>query len=111
MSNVSTRTFSFYYLIPYCVIEILMSFLDEANEILERVKGNPLHIDERKNLSIELASLMLQEASHSITSEEKKVQKQLSRLMDDPSGKAFTTAMTDQAFRSKSHKRVADQMI
>jgi len=88
-----------------------MTYLDEAIEILENVKGKPQTVGERKRLSIELAALMLHEATQTMTSSEKSVHEQLSRLMRDPIGKAFTTAMTDQCFRSSSHRRVADQMI
>jgi RHH-type proline utilization regulon transcriptional repressor/proline dehydrogenase/delta 1-pyrroline-5-carboxylate dehydrogenase len=88
-----------------------MSYLEEAIEILESVKAKPETMNERKRLSIELAALMLQEASHSITSSEKALQEQLTRLMRDPVGKAFTTAMTDECFRSSNPKRIADQMI
>ena len=87
------------------------SYHDEAIEILDRVKGNPLSLTERKKLALELAALMLYEASRSTTPQEHAVQDQLARLMRDPKGKAFTTALTDQCFRSHSHKRVADQMI
>ncbi len=88
-----------------------MSYLEEAIEILDSVKAKPLSIRERQRLSIELAALMIHEASLSMTSAEKSVQEQLTRLMRDPVGKAFTTAMTDECFRSTSHKRIADQMI
>lgn len=87
------------------------SYLDEATELLDRVKGSPLSMQERKKLSLELAALMLNEASRTMTSYERKIQEQLSRLMRDPKGKAFTTAMTDQCFRSHANKRIADQMI
>ena len=36
---------------------------------------------------------------------------QLPRMMHDPRGKAFTTSMTDECFRSKRYTRVADQMV
>ncbi|HEX2583190.1 MAG TPA: proline dehydrogenase family protein [Chlamydiales bacterium] len=85
--------------------------LEEASQILESVKGQPQSIAQRKRMSIELAALMIREASRTMNSEEKKVQEQLSRLMRDPQGKAFTTAMTDECFRSPSHRRIADQMI
>lgn len=88
-----------------------MSYLEEAAELLDSVKGKPQSVGERKRLSIELAALMLHEASITMTAAEKAVQEQLSRLMRDPIGKAFTTAMTDECFRSSSHKRVANQMI
>jgi RHH-type proline utilization regulon transcriptional repressor/proline dehydrogenase/delta 1-pyrroline-5-carboxylate dehydrogenase len=88
-----------------------MTYLDEAIEILDSVKAKPQSVAERKRLAIELAALMLREANRTMTSHEKSIQQQLSRLMHDPVGKAFTTAMTDQCFRSTSNKRVADQMI
>ncbi|MDE3046806.1 MAG: proline dehydrogenase, partial [Verrucomicrobiota bacterium] len=88
-----------------------MSYLEEAIELLDSVKGKPQTIGERKRLSIELAALMLQEASDTMTAAEKTAQEQLTRLMHDPVGKAFTTAMTDECFRSSSNKRVANQMI
>lgn len=87
------------------------TYLDEAAELLDSVKGKPQTIAERKRLSVELSALMLREASRILTPEERKVQEQLSRLMRDPIGKAFTTAMTDECFRSESNWRVADQMI
>ena len=86
-------------------------YLDDAMEILEGVKGKHQSVQERKRLAIELAALMLREATRSLTPQEKALQEQLSRLMSDPVGKAFTTAMTDECFRSQSNKRVADQMI
>lgn len=88
-----------------------MNYLDEASELLESVKGKPQTISERKRLSIELAAMMLHEASNTMTSSEKAIQAQLTRLMHDPVGKAFTTAMTDECFRSSVNKRIADQMI
>lgn len=88
-----------------------MSYLEEATEILESVKAKPQTMNERRRLSIELAALMLQEASRSMTSSEKALQEQLTRLMRDPVGKAFTTSMTDECFRSSNPKRIADQMI
>lgn len=88
-----------------------MTHLDDAIELLDSVKGKPQSTAERKRLSIELSALMLHESSRTMTSSEKRVHEQLSRLMRDPVGKAFTTAMTDECFRSRANKRVADQMI
>lgn len=88
-----------------------MTYLDEAIEILESVRAKPQSIGERKRLSIELAAAMLSEATRTMTAHEKAIQQQLSRLMHDPVGKAFTTAMTDQCFRSSSNKRIADEMV
>ena len=88
-----------------------MSYLDEAIEILDQVKGKPQSLSERERLSVELAALMLHEAEKTMTSSERKVHNELSRLMQDPVGKAFTTVLTDECFRSSSNKRIADQMI
>lgn len=88
----------------------LSSQIEEAVEILDVVKGKPQSVAERGRMAIELASLMLQEADKTMTSEERKLQAQLSRLMQDPVGKAFTTSMTDECFRSSSSKRVAGQI-
>ncbi|MDE3055836.1 MAG: proline dehydrogenase family protein [Verrucomicrobiota bacterium] len=87
------------------------SYLHKALLLLESTKGRPLSMEERGKLSIELAQLMLQEASRSMTGEERRMQKQLSRLMIDPLGKPFTLALTDQCFRSKSNLRIAERMI
>ncbi len=85
--------------------------LEEANELLDRVKAKPQTLAERKRLAIDLAALLLRESSRIMTSEEKALQQQLARLMRDPTGKAFTAALTDECFRSASHARIADQMI
>ena len=61
-----------------------MSYLDKASVLLDSVKGNPQSTLERKRLSIELAALMLHEASNTMTSSEKAIQEQLTRLMKDP---------------------------
>jgi RHH-type proline utilization regulon transcriptional repressor/proline dehydrogenase/delta 1-pyrroline-5-carboxylate dehydrogenase len=87
------------------------TYLDEASDLLDSVKGKPQSIAERRRLSVDLGALMIREAARTMTSQEKAVQDQLSRLMRDPIGKAFTTAMTDQCFRSQSNRRIADQMI
>lgn len=85
--------------------------ITEALDILEQVRGKPQTMAERKRLSVDLAFLILQEALHEITSAEKREQQQLFRLMRDPVGKAFTTAMTDGCFRSSSNWRTADLLI
>ncbi|MEN9653948.1 MAG: putative proline dehydrogenase/delta-pyrroline-5-carboxylate dehydrogenase, partial [Chlamydiota bacterium] len=88
-----------------------MSYIDEASDILDSVRGRPQSIPERRRLAIDLAALMIKEANKIMTPYEKKVQAQLARLMQDPVGKSFTTAMTDECFRSQKHYRIADQMI
>ncbi len=85
--------------------------LNRSFEILKSVKGNSLEPSERMKLSVELAALMINEARQLQTSEDLLIQKQLSKMMDDPNGKVFTTRVTDQCFRSDNPYRVADQLI
>jgi len=85
--------------------------LEEAMQFLDSVKAKSQSMADRKKLAVELAALLSREALKTMTFEERKKQEQLARLMRDPLGKAFTTAMTDECFRSASPKRIADQMI
>lgn len=87
------------------------SHLQKAKKKLSSVRGSPLSLEQRKKETIELASLVLEEAILSQTGKEKRMQAQLARMMHDAKGKAFTTSMTDQCFRSHKTSRVADQLI
>jgi RHH-type proline utilization regulon transcriptional repressor/proline dehydrogenase/delta 1-pyrroline-5-carboxylate dehydrogenase len=82
----------------------------KALEILESAEGKVQTSQQRQKTSIELASLMLVEAGHNETRQENLRQKELARMMRDPKGKAFTTAMTDECFRSTSQARIANQL-
>jgi RHH-type transcriptional regulator, proline utilization regulon repressor / proline dehydrogenase / delta 1-pyrroline-5-carboxylate dehydrogenase len=86
------------------------SLIKKALQQIESVKGQKLSIDKRKDLAIELAALLLDEARRIQTSREKKQQQQLAAMMHDPIGKVFTTVITDQCFRSQRPARVADQL-
>ncbi|MBA2728601.1 MAG: bifunctional proline dehydrogenase/L-glutamate gamma-semialdehyde dehydrogenase, partial [Parachlamydiaceae bacterium] len=85
--------------------------IDKAKEIIASVKGTNTPIDELKNQAIELAGLIIKEAVRIQTESEKQQQAQLARMMEDPHGKAFTSAMTDQCFRSRIPSRTADQLL
>lgn len=85
--------------------------MQKASEQLDLAKGKQSTLEEREKNAVKLASYMLQEAVRTQTHEEKLKQKQLSKMMHDSKGKAFTTNMTDQCFRSSSSFRVADQLI
>lgn len=87
------------------------SYIDKARKCLDSVKQRTLSDQERCQLTIDLAALMLAASRRATTSSEKRIQAQLARMMRDPFGKAFTTAVTDQAFRSTDPKRCADQLI
>ena len=83
----------------------------KAKAIIEGASGKSLSVEERREAAIDLAALMLNEARRTQTNYERSIQTQLDRMMNDPNGKAFTTGLTDQCFRSHSATRVADQMI
>lgn len=85
--------------------------IQEALEIIESVRGKILTVSQRQRHAVELAGYMLEEANRIQTRSEKKRQAELARMMKDPRGKAFTTQMTDECFRSKNPSRVASQMI
>ncbi len=87
------------------------SHLQQALNILSSVKGQPLHLEQREKLAIDLAAAMLNEANRTMTWSEKRIQAELSRMMRDPIGKVFTTNMTDQCFRSHKPGRVANQLV
>src|ERR1700753_672664 len=86
-------------------------YMNQAVQLLESVKGHPLSDRKRQEMSIELAGLMLEEAQQTQSYREKEQEQQLGRMMNDPSGKAFTTSMTDQCFRSADSRRIADQLV
>lgn len=87
------------------------SHLQEAIDLLESAKGKILTIGQRQKRAVELAAYMLEEANRIQTRSERKRQAELARMMQDVRGKAFTTAMTDECFRSKRAPRVAHQMV
>ncbi len=86
-------------------------YLQQAMQILSSSQGKPLTLEQREKLAIELAANMLKEANRTMTWSEKQIQAELSRMMRDPSGKVFTTSMTDQCFRSHKSARVANQLV
>lgn len=87
------------------------SYMDQARQILDEAKGRSFTPEQRQQKAVELAALMLEQALDTQTSKEKRQQKLLGRMMADPTGKAFSTFMADQCFRTKSNSRVADQLV
>ncbi len=85
--------------------------IQEALEIIDSARGKILTTSQRQKHAVELAACMLNEALAIETPKERRKQRQLARMMHDPRGKAFTTQMTDECFRSRSASRVADQMV
>lgn len=60
--------------------------------------------------SVAIAADLQRMALENASGAEARSQARLSGLMDDPEGKSFTTAMTDQIARSRDPARVADQI-
>lgn len=87
------------------------SHLRVAKEKLKQAKGVSLSLEEREKQAIDLAASMLRAANRLISFREKRLQKELARMMRDPKGKAFTMLMTDQCFRSNRSSRVANQLV
>lgn len=85
--------------------------LKAAREMLAAAYHTPMSLEERQEKAIELAAHILLESNQIITKEDRKRHEELSRMMRDPIGKVFTTAMTDQCFRSHQQSRIANQMI
>ncbi|MGD0665422.1 MAG: bifunctional proline dehydrogenase/L-glutamate gamma-semialdehyde dehydrogenase, partial [Rhabdochlamydiaceae bacterium] len=85
--------------------------IQEALEIIDSVRGKILTVSQRQKQAVQLAAYMLEEANEIQTSAEKRRQEELARMMKDPRGKAFTTQMTDECFRSTNSSRVASQMV
>lgn len=86
-------------------------FIVQAIDCIERTKKSPLQETDRQRLASDLAGYIVQAADLVQTSKEKSFQRELARMMDDPNGKAFTTSMTDQCFRTSDVNRIADQII
>ena len=89
----------------------LSPHLQEALELIDSVEGKILTLGQRQKYAVELAAHLLNEANRIQTPKEKRKQRELARMMQDPRGKVFTTRMTDECFRSHVPKRVAYQMV
>ncbi|MBL4637607.1 MAG: bifunctional proline dehydrogenase/L-glutamate gamma-semialdehyde dehydrogenase [Kofleriaceae bacterium] len=75
----------------------------------------PIDSDSILALEVQQAFLLarvLQERGAGLqTPQERRQQRELERMMDEPKGRATLMQLTDQAFRSDKAKRVADQLI
>lgn len=81
-----------------------------AKQLIHDVKGNLLDPAKLANKAVELAGFILKESQQQQNLKERYHAWKLSRMMDDPYGKAFILAMTDQVFRPITDSRSADQM-
>jgi RHH-type transcriptional regulator, proline utilization regulon repressor / proline dehydrogenase / delta 1-pyrroline-5-carboxylate dehydrogenase len=78
---------------------------------LQKVHGKALSIDQRAEISVEIASTLHQLARKKRTWCEARKEKALARLMSDPKGRLFLTDMADITFRSSCPKRCIDQIL
>ena len=87
-------------------------FVAAAEALLGQFKPDP---DSPHSATVQKALLLtrsLQRRAHELqTPEERKQQTELDRMIQNPSDKATLTAMTDQAFRSDTAARSADQLV
>ncbi|HEV8051736.1 MAG TPA: bifunctional proline dehydrogenase/L-glutamate gamma-semialdehyde dehydrogenase, partial [Parachlamydiaceae bacterium] len=88
-----------------------LNYMEQARQILDAAKGQAFSPEMRRKVAIELAAIMLEESLRIQTPKEKREKKLLARMMNDPLGKAFSTFMADQCFRSNNNSRVADQLV
>lgn len=86
-------------------------YMQSAKKILENAKNKTFSIEERRQQAIELAVFMLKEARRIQTSQEYRTQLQISRMMEDPLGKIFTSSLTDECFRTQNPRKVVDQIL
>lgn len=85
--------------------------LKRARNLLKNLESKQLTKNFRADAAIELAALLLEAARRDESREERRVQKELAGMMNDPVGKPLTAALTDQCFRSNQNKRIASQLI
>ncbi|MCH9627877.1 MAG: 1-pyrroline-5-carboxylate dehydrogenase [Chlamydiales bacterium] len=85
--------------------------MHHAIQLLDSIQGRSLSSEERKKQTFNLAAHLVRAARHETTSQEKKRERWMGRMMNDPNGRLFMTALTDQCFRSTSNARTADQLV
>lgn len=83
---------------------------DTLFETIRSVRNRPLSSDELKARAIELAEGILLLTRQEMTPKERKDQAELQRMIESDKGKAFVTALTDQAFRTERPSRSLSQV-
>lgn len=84
--------------------------LETIKKELDKAQGQTLTPSERAERAVSLAKDLLNLAQLLESSTDAKADRMLHKLIGDPLGKAFTTALADQVFRSKNAKRTVDQV-
>ena len=83
-----------------------------AKALLGHFKMDPSsNVGESVQKALFVARALQQRAHELQTPEERKQQKELDRLIQNPSDKVTLMALTDQAFRSEAAARAADQLV
>ncbi|MGD8863448.1 MAG: bifunctional proline dehydrogenase/L-glutamate gamma-semialdehyde dehydrogenase, partial [Myxococcales bacterium] len=82
--------------------------VSRARALLQEVRGTRPDDDAVIALSVELAALLLEASLAMQTHEERERAELLGALMSDPDGQAFTTLLTDRAYRSHDPARIVD---
>lgn len=77
---------------------------------INAVKEKDLTDDELALEAVELAADLLRDAKQRQKPHEKAEQAKIAGMMEDPTGKVMTMALSDQAFRSHESARIADQI-
>jgi RHH-type transcriptional regulator, proline utilization regulon repressor / proline dehydrogenase / delta 1-pyrroline-5-carboxylate dehydrogenase len=85
--------------------------LKRAIQFLMTFKGKALTRGERTDKACTLATFLAIATWQEKTAAEKKQETWMARMVLDPKGRAFLTAMADQAFRSQSEVRTASQLV
>jgi RHH-type proline utilization regulon transcriptional repressor/proline dehydrogenase/delta 1-pyrroline-5-carboxylate dehydrogenase len=85
----------------------IAALVELLHEIGDKLPAGASRVD----LAVELARRLQSRAVTLQTPQEKRQQRELERLMENPRDKATVVELTDQAFRSRMPRRAADQLI
>ncbi len=83
---------------------------ESAKRRLQEVKGVELGQSERIELAIDIARLILDGATAIQTKKEKKRERLLAKMIQDPASKSLISEILDSSFRTDSPKRVVNQI-
>lgn len=81
----------------------------QIRDVLETIEGKRLTTTELGEVSLQLAPMVLELSRTEVLPKDQEQIALLSRLMNDRRGQAFTTLLTDRAYRSSSKKRTVEQ--
>ncbi|MCG8557747.1 MAG: bifunctional proline dehydrogenase/L-glutamate gamma-semialdehyde dehydrogenase [Proteobacteria bacterium] len=79
-----------------------------AQELLDRLQREPPERQQLVDAAIDMAAYLTEQSERLATRADRKRKELLARLMNDPKGQIFTTALTDRVHRSRDPARVVD---